>query len=251
MNTAKKIITLVVILTVIVAFSFLINSFLNKSANKNVNGQITFNEMGLPSGVNWSIELKANDYSSTYTTDNASVAFSNLRNEAYNYYVSQESGYCLKQSGQTNGNGYSGSLYLGKYDNISYPTDLTVNLTFVPVTPRVSSFSFVNTSSKGNTSYSLSFASVSGKLSLVYIQLDIQNVKNELFSMLLGNATNKFTILNGTWNITVTGGSYLSVATSIEIKEVNRIPTFDPFLAGIKIIDTQTGGVIVPFTAPP
>lgn len=243
MDTVKKIITLVVILAVIVAFSFVINSFLSKPANKNVNDQITFNEQGLQSGVSWTIELKAIDYSSTKTTANTSVAFSNLRNEAYNYYVSQESGYCLKQSGQTNGNGYSGSLYLGKYNNISYPTELIVNLTFIPVTP-TTSWTFSNTSSNGNASYSLSFVTVSAKLSFTYIQLDIKNVKNKFFSMLLSNATNNFTILNGTWNITVTGGNYLLAGTSIEIKEVNRIPTFDPYLAGITIIDIQTNGVI-------
>jgi hypothetical protein len=244
MNIVYKILALVAILIVVMASSLVIYSSYNAHNNKKINGQITFVERGLSNGTNWSVQLKANDYSRAKTTNSTSIAFSDLRNEVYTYHIAKESGFCLRQSGQTNGNGYSGSLYLGDYENISYPTTLNVNLTYVLVTPYLENFGFSNQSTNNNASYSIGILSISSKISLSDVELCLINAKNTPYSMILSTALNNLTVLNETWNITVSGSNYLSGGTGISINENKPIPKFDPFLIEVKIIDIQTNGQI-------
>ena len=253
MEYPRKLVIIVLVVVLISITSFALYFHYNSGFQNITDGKITFTETGLASETSWTVKATSIDYSYAQTTNSTSMVFANLRNGVYTYYIAQESGYTLQQSGQATVSGYSGTIYLGDIGNTansgfsSYPSDLKVNLNFTPVTPQAS-LMISNASSQSDAFYFVYVNGVTAGLGLSQVKLTLINAQHNGYSIILSSALNNKTTLAGTWNVTVTGPNYLSGSTGINIREKTPDALYDPFLNQIKLIDLRTNGVIASLT---
>ena len=102
----------------------------------------------------------------------------------------------------------------------------------------------------GTTSakYTFSVTDVNGNVSLANVELRIYNGTNVLTSGVLSKYT-KPTALNGTWVLTVNGGSFLTSATTFTLNVTgNTPPSTIAILTSFSLLDTATGGTIASST---
>ena len=248
MKSNQKMIVIGIIFILIAFGSFdYYSSYIQKEHKVNT-GEIIFTETGIVNKNNWTVKVYGTDYTETKSTNSSELIFLSLEYGTYNYSIIPEFGYKMTQSGETNGNGYSGVVEVGGNNpsatggNNSYPSQINIALSFEPLTPVISLSALTISSSPAD--YSLSIDSMSGNISLNYINFTIQNTYGQKFTLILLSALNRIESVGGIWNVSVTGNFYLSLRTNINIQEIKGTMG-DANVTTFIAVDTLTGGEFI------
>ena len=248
MKSNQKMIVIGIIFILIAFGSFdYYSSYIQKEHKVNT-GEIIFTETGIVNKNNWTVKVYGTDYTETKSTNSSELIFLSLEYGTYNYSIIPEFGYKMTQSGETNANGYSGVVEVGGNNpsaiggNNSYPSQINIALSFEPLTPVISLSAITISSSPAD--YSLSIDSMSGNISLNYINFTIQNTYGQKFTLNLLSALNRVESVGGIWNVSVTGNFYLSLSTNINIQEIKGTMG-DANVTTFIAVDTLTGGEFI------
>ena len=236
-----------IILTVAIigVSSYAVYAHYNPGYQNTNDGKIQFTQSGLLAGTNWTINVTGADYTRQETTNSTEMIFSSLENGVYSYSVAPETGYSMRQSGQTNASGYSGVVDVGDIHTSlgsgynTYPLDISITLNFTLLTPTVS-LMVLSTSSNV---YLIYVSSPSWSVKLNYVNFTIANTAGKDYTLPLDQAMDKEVSIGGIWNVNVSSPSYLSGSTVISVREISGT-TGDANVSQFVLVYTLTGGII-------
>lgn len=242
---------LIIILTVAIigASSFVVYVYYNLGYQNTNDGKIRFTESGLLVGTNWTVKVTGVDYTEQETTNSTEASFSSLDNGAYTYNITLETGYSMRQSGQTNASGYSGVVDVGDVHTPlgsgynTYPLEISITLNFTLLTPTVS----LTVTSVSSNAYLIYVSSPSWSVKLSYVNFTIANTADKDYTLTLDQAMNKEVPVGGIWNVYVSSSSNLSGSTVITVGEISGT-TGDANVSQFVLVYTLTGGIIGQFS---